>query len=135
VKDATGNLDRVDLQLSKMGKEFIQMTGNDENAFEFNKRGGVGAISVTANIAPKLCADFQKLSISNSDDALKEAKKLDDILQPVHDAMFVESNPSPVKFAAKLMNLCDDEVRLPLVKVTNNTKVIVKNALELAKLI
>ena len=135
VKDATGNLDRVDQQLSKMGKEFIQMTGNDENAFEFNKRGGVGAISVTANIAPKLCSDFQKFSVSKNENDLSEAKKLDNILQPVHDAMFVESNPSPVKFAAKLMNLCDDEVRLPLVKVTDNTQKIVKETLQSAKLI
>ena len=135
VKDATGDLDRVDQQLSKMGKEFIQMTGNDENAFEFNKRGGVGAISVTANIAPKLCSDFQKLSVSKNENDLIEAKKLDNILQPVHDAMFVESNPSPVKYAAKLMNLCDDEVRLPLVKVTDGGKTIIKKALESAKLI
>ena len=135
VKDATGNLDRVDQQLSKMGKEFIQMTGNDDNAFEFNKRGGVGTISVTANIAPKLCSDFQKLSISKNKDELDEAKKLDEILQPVHNAMFIESNPSPVKYAAKLMNLCDDEVRLPLVKVSDEAKVIIKKALESAKLI
>ena len=135
VKDATGDLDRVDQQLSKMGKEFIQMTGNDENAFEFNKRGGVGAISVTANIAPKLCSDFQKLSVSKDENDLIEAEKLDNILQPVHDSMFVESNPSPVKFGAKLMNLCDDEVRLPLVKVTDGAKIIIKKALESAKLI
>mgnify|MGYP003976118119 FL=1 len=135
VKDATGDLDRVDQQLSKMGKEFIQMTGNDENAFEFNKRGGVGAISVTANIAPKLCSDFQKLSVSKNENDLIEAKKLDNILQPVHDAMFVESNPSPVKFGAKLINLCDDEVRLPLVKVTDGAKTIIKKALVSAKLI
>ena len=135
VKDATGDLDRVDQQLSKMGNEFIQMTGNDENAFEFNKRGGVGAISVTANIAPKLCSDFQKLSVSKNENDLIEAKKLDNILQPVHDAMFVESNPSPVKFGAKLMNLCNDEVRLPLVKVTDGAKTIIKKALESAKLI
>ena len=135
VKDATGNLDRVDQQLSKMGKEFIQMTGNDDNAFEFNKKGGVGAISVTANIAPKLCSDFQKLSVSKDENDLTEAEKLDNILQPVHDAMFVESNPSPVKFGAKLMNLCDDEVRLPLVKVTDGAKTIIKKALESAKLI
>ena len=118
-----------------MGKDFIQLTGNDDNAFEFNKRGGVGTISVTANIAPKLCSNFQKLSISKNQDELNEAKKLDDILQSVHSAMFVESNPSPVKYAAKLMNLCDDTVRLPLVKVTDNTKSIIKKALEIAKLI
>ena len=135
VKDATGNLDRVNQQLSKMGSEFIQLTGNDDNAFEFNKRGGVGTISVTANIAPKLCSDFQKLSISKNSDELTEAKKLDDTLQIVHNAMFVESNPSPVKYAAKLMNLCDDTVRLPLVKVTDQTKEIVKKALETANLI
>ena len=100
VKDATGDLDRVDQQLSKMGKEFIQLTGNDDNAFEFNKRGGIGTISVTANIAPKLCSDFQKLSISKNQDEINEAEKLDKILQPVHSAMFIESNPSPVKYAA-----------------------------------
>jgi 4-hydroxy-tetrahydrodipicolinate synthase len=135
VKDATGDLDRVDQQLSKMGKEFIQLTGNDDNAFEFNKRGGVGAISVTANIAPKLCSDFQKLSISKNQDDLNKAKKLDNILQPVHNAMFVESNPSPVKYAAKLMNLSDDKVRLPLVEVTDNAKATIKKALVSAKLI
>ena len=73
VKDATGDLDRVDQQLSKMGKEFIQLTGNDDNAFEFNKRGGVGTISVTANIAPRLCSDFQKLSVSKDENDISEA--------------------------------------------------------------
>ena len=135
VKDATGDLTRVDKTLKKLGKDFIQLTGNDDNAFEFNKKGGVGAISVTANIAPKICSDFQRLSKSNNDSETKEAEKLDKILQPVHNAMFVESNPSPVKYAAKLMNLCDDEVRLPLVKVTDSTKEIVKKAIETAKLI
>ena len=135
VKDATGDLNRVDQQLSKMGDEFVQLTGNDDNAFEFNKRGGVGAISVTANIAPKICSDFQKFSISKNENDHNEAKKLDNILQTVHNAMFVESNPSPVKYAAKLMNLCDDAVRLPLVKVTEETKSTVKKALVSAKLI
>ena len=135
VKDATGDLDRVDQQLSKMGKEFIQLTGNDDNAFEFNKRGGIGTISVTANIAPKLCSDFQKLSISKNHDEINEAEKLDKILQPVHSAMFIESNPSPVKYAAKLMNLCDDAVRLPLVKTSENSQPVIKKALESAKLI
>ena len=135
VKDATGDLDRVDQSLNKMGKEFIQLTGNDDNALEFNKRGGVGAISVTANIAPKLCSDFQKLSKSKNDNEIEEAEKLDKILQPLHHAMFVESNPSPVKYAAKLLNLCDDDVRLPLVKVTTETKEIVKKALHSAKLV
>ena len=135
VKDATGDLDRVDQTTKKMGNEFIQLTGNDDIALEFNKRGGVGAISVTANIAPKLCSDFQKLSKSNISDKIKEAEKLDRILQPLHHAMFVESNPSPVKYAAKLLKLCDDNVRLPLVKVTDETKEIVKKALYSAKLV
>ena len=135
VKDATGDLDRVNQTLEKMGKEFIQLTGNDDNAFEFNKRGGVGTISVTANIAPKLCSDFQKFSKSDTDNEMKEAERLDKILQPVHHSMFVESNPSPVKYAAKLLGLCDDNVRLPLVKVTDTTKEIVKKALQSAKLI
>ena len=135
VKDATGDLKRVDLTLKKLGKDFIQLTGNDDNAFEFNKRGGVGAISVTANIAPKFCSDFQKFSKSEKESEIKEAEKLNDLLQPLHHAMFVESNPSPVKYAAKLLNLCDDEVRLPLVKITNETKEIVKKALQSANLI
>ena len=135
VKDATGDLDRVDQTLEKMGKDFIQLTGNDDNVFEFNKRGGVGTISVTANIAPKLCSDFQKLSISDNQNDVNEAEKLDKILQPVHSAMFIESNPSPVKYAAKLMNLCDDAVRLPLVKTSEIAKPTIKKALETAKLI
>ena len=135
VKDATGDLNRVNQTLEKMGKEFIQLTGNDDNAMEFNKRGGVGAISVTANIAPKLCSEFQKNSVKNDDKSIQETAKLDEILQPLHNAMFVESNPSPVKYAAKLLNLCDDEVRLPLVKVTDDTKKIVKEVLLSAKLI
>ena len=135
VKDATGDLDRVNQTLEKMGKDFIQLTGNDDNAFEFNKRGGVGTISVTANIAPKLCSDFQKFSKSDTDNEMKEAERLDKILQPVHHSMFVESNPSPVKYAAKLLGLCDDNVRLPLVKVTDTTKEIVKKAIQSAKLI
>jgi 4-hydroxy-tetrahydrodipicolinate synthase len=135
VKDATGDLGRVSQQKKKMGIDFIQLTGNDDNALEFNKRGGVGAISVTGNIAPKLCSQFQKLSISNIDKDQKEAEKFDKILQPVHNAMFVESNPSPVKYAAKLLGLCDDDVRLPLVKVTEKTKKTVQKALASANLI
>ena len=135
VKDATGNLDRVDQQLKAMGKDFIQLTGNDENALEFNKRGGVGAISVTANIAPKLCSQFQAFSILKDDKSQKEAKNLDYILQPLHNAMFVESNPSPVKFSAKQLGLCDDAVRLPLVKVTEQAKEIINKALRSTKLL
>ena len=135
VKDATGDLNRVDQTIKKMGKDFIQLTGNDDNALEFNKRGGVGAISVTANIAPKLCSDFQKFSVVDEKNSILEAEKIDKILQPIHSSMFVESNPSPVKYAAKLLGLCDDDVRLPLVKITDTTKQIVEQALKSAKLI
>ena len=117
-----------------MGNEFIQLTGEDGNALEFNKRGGIGCISVTANIAPKLCSDFQKFSLSKNNNEIKEAERINDLLQPVHNSLFIESNPSPVKYAAKLLNLCSDEVRLPLVKVTNSTKKAIKNALVSAKL-
>jgi len=135
VKDATGDLNRVDKQLKAMGREFIQLTGNDDNALEFNRRGGVGAISVTANIAPKLCSKFQSLTLLSDDKSQKEAEILDKILQPVHHSMFIESNPSPVKYAAKVLGLCDDAVRLPLVRVTDSTKNIINKALETAKLV
>ena len=135
VKDATGDLNRVDQQKNKMGKNFIQLTGEDGNVLEFNKRGGVGCISVTANIAPKQCSDFQKYSLSNSDNEYKEAERINELLQPVHKSLFIESNPSPVKYAAKLLNLCSDDVRLPLVKITNETKQAVEKALKSAKII
>jgi len=135
VKDATGNLDRVNQQKEKMGNDFIQLTGEDRNVLEFNKRGGVGCISVTANIAPKLCSDFQKFSFSKNNNELKEAERINELLQPVHKSLFIESNPSPVKYAAKLLKLCSDDVRLPLVKVTNSTKEAIKEALQSAKLI
>ena len=135
VKDATGELERVNQQKHKMGNEFIQLTGNDDNALEFNRRGGIGAISVTANIAPKLCSDFQKASILQTDKDIEEAIRLDNILQPVHNSMFIESNPSPVKYAAKLLGLCEDSVRLPLVNVTEPTKEVVRKALVSANLL
>ena len=135
VKDATGELDRVNKTKEKLGKDFIQLTGNDDNALEFNRRGGIGAISVTANIAPKLCSEFQKFSILSDEISKSKAEELDKILQPLHYSMFIESNPSPVKFAAKLLNLSDDGVRLPLVSITESTKKIVEEALKLAKLI
>ena len=135
VKDATGDLDRLDQTINKLGNEFIQLTGEDGLALEFNKRGGVGVISVTANIAPKLCSDMQKFSKSNLENELKEAQKIDKILQPVHKSLFIESNPAPVKYAAKLLGLCSDEIRLPLVNIKKDTEEVVKKALKSAKLI
>ena len=135
VKDATGDLNRVDETFKKIGNEFIQLTGEDGLAFEYNKRGGVGCISVTANIAPKMCSDMQKFSKSSDKDELKKAEEIDQKLQPVHKSLFIESNPSPVKYAAKLIGLCDDKVRLPLVTVLDKTKSEVKKALLSAELI
>ena len=131
VKDATGDLNRVDLQLKAMGKEFIQLTGNDDNALEFNKRGGVGAIGVTANVAAKLASDFQKACVDDQ----KKAVELDKLLQPLHTSLFIESNPSPVKYAASLLGMCKPTVRLPLVEIREKTKEKVSEALKVAKLL
>ena len=131
VKDATGDLDRVDQQLKAMGKEFIQLTGNDDNALEFNKRGGVGAIGVTANVAAKLASDFQKACVND----MEKASELDKLLQPLHTSLFIESNPSPVKYAASLLGMCKPTVRLPLVEIREETKKKVSDALKAAKLL
>ena len=131
VKDATGDLKRVELQKKSMGNEFIQLTGNDDNALEFNKLGGVGAIGVTANIAAKLSSDFQKACVEDK----HKADELNKILQPLHEAMFIESNPSPVKYAASLLNMCNAKVRLPLVEVTEASKNKISEALKVAKIL
>ncbi len=132
VKDATGDLNRVDQQLKAMGKEFIQLTGEDNNALEFNKRGGVGCISVTANVAAELCSKFQD-KLLNKD--YSEAKNIDNKLSKLHSALFIESNPSPVKYAASLLKLSLPEVRLPLVKVKDSTKKEIEKALKVADLL
>ena len=136
VKDATGDLNRVDQQRKKMGPDFIQLSGEDGTALEFNLRGGAGCISVTANVAPKLCSEFQEASTAkNNSNLLAKAKQINDKLIPLHKALFIESSPSPVKYAASLLNLCSDDVRLPLVKVTYETKKAVKSAMAHANLI
>ena len=136
VKDATGDLNRVDEQKKKMGPDFIQLSGEDGLVLDFNKRGGVGCISVTANIATKLCSDFQNASLNkNSSDLTNKAEEINKKLMPLHKGLFVESNPSPVKFGASLLGLCSDEVRLPLVKITEETKKIVRAAMTHANLI
>jgi 4-hydroxy-tetrahydrodipicolinate synthase len=131
VKDATGDLNRVSQQLKAMGNEFIQLTGNDDNALEFNKRGGVGAIGVTANVAAKIASDFQKACAND----IKKASELDKLLQPLHTSLFIESNPSPVKYAASLLGMCKPTVRLPLVEIREETKKKVSDALKVAKLL
>ena len=135
VKDATGDLNRLDQTIKKLGSEFIQLTGEDGLAFKFNRRGGVGIISVTANIAPKLCSDMQKYSKSDSENEIKEAEKIDQMLQPLHKSLFIESNPAPTKYAAKLLGLCGDEIRLPLVNIKKETEEEVEKALSSLKLL
>ena len=131
VKDATGDLKRVDAQLNAMGKDFIQLTGEDGNALEFNKRGGTGCIGVTANVAAKLSSDFQKACTED----INKASELDKLLQPLHSSLFIESNPSPVKYAASLLGMCKPTVRLPLVEIREETKKQVSEALKVAKLL
>ena len=118
-----------------MGSDFIQLTGEDNNALDFNKKGGVGCISVTANIAAKLCSEFQSATISKNETIQKRGIDINELLAPLHKALFIESNPSPVKYAASLLDLSPDNVRLPLVKITEESKIDVKNALKHAKLI
>ena len=136
VKDATGDLNRVDQQKKKMGPDFIQLSGEDGTALEFNLRGGVGCISVTANVAANLCSEFQSASLSkNNSNLLAKANEINDKLMPLHKALFIESSPSPVKYAASLLNLCSEDVRLPVVKVTEQTKKTVRSAMSYANLI
>ena len=136
VKDATGDLNRVDQQRKKMGPDFIQLSGEDGTALDFNLRGGVGCISVTANVAPKLCSEFQESSTAkNNSNLLAKAKEINDKLMPLHKSLFIESSPSPVKYAASILNLCSEEVRLPLVEITDETKKAVKFAMTHANLI
>ena len=130
VKDATGDLNRASEEKKKLGNDFILLTGEDGSALEFNLRGGQGCISVTANVAPKLCSEFQEASLSkNNDNLLSKAKTINEKLMPLHKSLFIESNPSPVKYAASLLGLSPEDVRLPLVKTTDPTKKIVKTAL------
>ena len=118
-----------------MGPEFIQLSGEDGTALEFNIRGGVGCISVTANVAAKLCSEFQEACLNKNNSKMAKAKEINKKLMPLHKALFIESNPSPVKYAASLLNLSSDEVRLPAVKVTEKTKKEVQKALKIANLL
>ena len=102
-----------------MGTDLIQLTGEDGNALEFNRRGGVGCISVSANVAPKLCSDMQ-LAWREKD--IQKAQKINLMLAKLHNSLFLESSPGPVKYAASLLGLCTSETRLPLVEINEKTK-------------
>ena len=132
VKDATGDLDRVTQQKNKMGNDFIMLSGNDENTLEFNRLGGVGCISVSANVAPQMCSEFHSLCNSKKFD---EAKPIFEKLLPLHDVMFVESNPVPAKYSLNLMGMMSEDVRLPLVTAENSSKEKIKAILKSLSLI
>lgn len=119
VKDATANLARVSQQRAAMGPEFIQLSGEDATALGFMAHGGHGCISVASNIAPRLCADFQNACMKGD---FAAALALQDRLMPLHDVMFCETNPGPVKYAASRLGLCAPDMRLPLIPVTEQTK-------------
>ena len=136
VKDATNDLFRPLLTRTKIKKDFCYLSGEDGTVLPYLVQGGKGCISVTANVAPKFCSEFQEASTAkNNSNLLAKAKQINDTLMPLHKALFVESSPSPVKFGASLLKLCSDEVRLPLVKITDETKKIVKSAMVHADLL
>jgi 4-hydroxy-tetrahydrodipicolinate synthase len=132
VKDATANLARVSLQRNAMGPEFCQLSGEDATALGFNAHGGVGCISVTANVAPALCAEFQQATL---DGDFRKALEIQDRLLPLHNALFLDPNPAPVKYAASLLGLCENEVRLPLVTASAPTEEKVRDAMKSAGLL
>ncbi len=125
-KDASADLTRPSRQRLASGEKFIQLSGEDGTALGFNAHGGVGCISVTANIAPRLCSEFQEATLKG--DYVK-ALKLQDRLMPLHHALFVETSPAPVKYAASLLGLCAAEARLPMVPVGEPTKKAVRDAM------
>jgi 4-hydroxy-tetrahydrodipicolinate synthase len=127
VKDATASPVRLSQQRLAMGESFNQLSGEDATALAFMAHGGHGCISVTSNIAPKLCAEFQNACLACD---FRRALEIHDRLMPLHDALFVETSPGPVKYAASLLGLCSPDTRLPLVTVSEQTKVIVAAALE-----
>ena len=133
IKDATGNLARVTAQRLACGEDFIQLSGNDDMALGFNAMGGVGCISVTANVAPKLCSDFQAATREGRwDDALE----LQDRLYPLHAALFSDASPGPTKYAlTRVRPGYPSDLRLPLTEPSDASKRAVDKALEHAGLL
>ncbi len=132
VKDATGDIARVSQQRATCGPDFMQLSGEDASALGFNAHGGVGCISVTANVAPRLCAEFQAATLAGD-----YAKALDyqDRLMPLHEAIFTEPGVAGAKYALSKLGLCSDEVRLPLTGLEDSTKAALDAALKHADLL
>ena len=132
VKDATASVIRVSQQRDAMGAGFNQMSGEDASALGFMAHGGHGCISVTANVAPRLCAEFQDACLKGD---FASALKLQDKLMPLHTALFIETNPAPAKYALSVLGKCAETVRLPMVPVTEKTRAAVREAMVHAGLI
>jgi len=126
IKDATANLLRASRERGALPRIFIPLSGEDGTALGYNAHGGRGCISVTSNVAPRLCAEFQTACLNGD---FRKALDYQDRLMPLHDAMFVEANPAPAKYGASLLGICRDEVRLPLVPATENARAIVRAAM------
>ena len=126
VKDATASMARASLQRAALGTEFVQLSGEDATALGFMAHGGQGCISVTANVAPALCSEFQLACLAGN---FHRALQLQDRLMPLHDALFVESNPGPVKYAASKLGLCSADTRLPLAPLAPASRKRVEDAL------
>ncbi len=119
IKDATANVARVTQQRLACGKDFVQLSGEDATALGFMAHGGVGCISVTSNVAPRLCAEFQNACLAGD---WAKANSINDRLMPLHDVLFCETNPSPVKYAVSRLGLCSAEVRLPMAPASDEAK-------------
>ena len=126
VKDATANLARVTQQRLACGERFIQISGEDPTALGFNAHGGVGCISVTSNVAPRLCAEMQNATLKGD---YTTARKIQDRLMPLHEALFCETSPAPVKYAASLLGLCSEDCRLPLAPLTETSKARIRGVM------
>src|SRR5262249_52392815 len=132
VKDATANVVRVSQQRAAMGEGFNQLSGEDATTLGFMAHGGHGCISVTSNVAPRLCAEFQHACLKGD---YATALKLQDKLMPLHSALFIETSPAPVKYALSVLGKCADTLRLPMVRVAEKTKTAVREAMVHAGLI
>ena len=126
VKDATANVARVSQQRAAMGPDFNQLSGEDATALGFMAHGGHGCISVTSNVAPRLCAEFQDSCLRGD---YANALRLQDKLMPLHTALFVETNPAPAKYALSLVGKCAETVRLPMVPLAEKTRAAVRDAM------
>ena len=132
VKDATGKIERVSMQRATCGAGFIQLSGEDATALGFNAHGGTGCISVTANVAPRLCAEFQAATLAGD---YAKALAYQDKLMPLHEAIFIEPGLVGAKYGLSLLGRCSEDVRLPLVTLTDPTKARIKAAMQHAGLL